>query len=39
VIRIGFNIDLEGWRPVTDMKDKSGNPIFPMRDAPLCIKN
>ncbi len=27
VIRIGFNVDLEGWRPVTGMTDKAGNPI------------
>ncbi len=27
VIRIGLNVDLEGWRPVTGMKDKAGKPI------------
>ncbi|MBS1515259.1 MAG: DEAD/DEAH box helicase family protein [Bacteroidetes bacterium] len=27
VIRIGLNIDLEGWRPGKDKLDKEGNPI------------
>lgn len=27
VIRIGLNVDLEGWRPSKDKVDKNGNPI------------
>jgi type I restriction enzyme R subunit len=27
VIRVGLNIDLEGWRPPKDFKDKDGNPV------------
>ena len=27
VIRVGFNVDLEGWRPVAGMTDKDGNPV------------
>lgn len=27
VIRIGLNIDLEGWRPVTGLRDKDGKPV------------
>jgi type I restriction enzyme, R subunit len=27
VVRIGLNVDLEGWRPTKDKVDKNGNPI------------
>ncbi|HUX36521.1 MAG TPA: DEAD/DEAH box helicase family protein [Rectinemataceae bacterium] len=27
VIRIGLNIDLEGWRPIAGMTDKDGKPV------------
>jgi type I restriction enzyme R subunit len=27
VVRIGLNVDLEGWRPGKDQKDKYGNPV------------
>lgn len=27
VVRIGFDVDLEGWRPNKDQTDKDGNPI------------
>ena len=28
VIKIGFNIDLEGWRPEIGKKDKNGNEVY-----------
>ena len=27
VIRVGFNVDLEGWRPEEGKEDKEGNPV------------
>ncbi len=27
VIRVGFNVDLEGWRPEEGREDKDGNPV------------
>lgn len=27
VVRVGLNIDLEGWRPPKDKRDKKGNPV------------
>jgi type I restriction enzyme R subunit len=27
VIRVGINVDLEGWRPASDQLDKDGNPV------------